>query len=113
MQSSYDIATDHLKSRFSYIFRKSAAIVSSYTIGTWFCKTKLSVVRKYGTASDIARLPPATPRNNPHRTKRTFTQQRRRWVRKVAKAVAGTRDAMALVESDEEEGDGEQLADFS
>lgn len=111
VQSSYAIATDHLKSRFSYMFRKSAAIVSSYTIGTWSHKTKPSVVRKYGTASDVARLSPTTPRNNPHRTKRTFTQQRRRRVRKVAKAGAGRRAAMALVESDEEEGDVEQLAD--
>ena len=108
VQSSYAIATDHLKSRFSYIFRKSAGIVSSYTIGTWSHKIKPSVVRKYGTESDLARLPPATPRNNPHRTKPTFTQRRRRQVRKVAKAGAGKRATMALVESDEEEGDGER-----
>ena len=108
VQSSYTIATDHLKSRFSYIFRKSAGIVSSYTIGTWSHKIKPHVVRKYGTESDLARLPPATPRNNPHRTKRTFTHQRRRQVRKVARAGAGKRATMALVESDEEEGDGKR-----
>ena len=76
------------------------------------CKIKPSVVRKYGTASDVAKLPPTTPRNNPHRTKRTFTQQRRHQVRKVAKAGAGKRAAMALVESDEDEDYGEQLADI-
>ena len=70
------------------------------------------MVRKYGTASDVARLSPTTPRNNPHRTKRTSTQQRRHQVRKVAKAGTGKRAAMALVESDEEEGDSEQLADL-
>ena len=118
LQSSYAIATDHLKSRFSYIFRKPAAVVSSYTIGTWSQKTRPHVVRKCGTDSDVARLPPATTRNNPHRTKRTFTQQRRRRVRKVAKAGAGKRAAMALVESEEEEGHGEheeevELTDFS
>ena len=99
VQLSYAIATDHLKSRFSYIFRKSAGIVSSYTIGIWSHKIKPSVVQKYGTESDIARLP---------RTKRTFTQQRRRQVWKVAKAGAGKRAVIALVESDKEEGNGER-----
>ena len=108
VQSSYFIATDHLKSCFSYIFTKSAAILSSYTIGTWSHKIKPSVVRKYGTALDVARLPPTTPRNNPHRTK---PQQRRRRVRKVVKAGAGRRAAMALVENDKKKGDGTKKGD--
>ncbi|KAL7537408.1 hypothetical protein ACHAWF_013067, partial [Thalassiosira exigua] len=100
VQSSYAIATEYLKSCYSFIFKVPEATLANYKISTWSFKIKHNHVRKHGTESDIAKLPPRTPRNNPHSTKRTYRQGERRRVRKVARAGAGKRSYLPAEEND-------------
>ncbi|KAL7538044.1 hypothetical protein ACHAXR_008244 [Thalassiosira sp. AJA248-18] len=105
VQSSYAMATEYLKSRFSYIFEAEDGLVNSYTIGTWSYKIKPSEVVKHGTQADIDKLPAPTAKNQQHKTKRKVTPGKRRRVRKVAKAGTGKRDTLPV----ESEGEGEEV----
>ena len=58
IRSSYDIATEYLRTRVSYIFAGTQeATHESYTVGTWSFKVKPSVVKKRGTDADKASQP--------------------------------------------------------
>lgn len=70
VQSSYEKATDYLKAQFSYIFEAPEEKVEKYRLSTWSAKIKPSHVRKEGNEADIAKLPPPTGVNQPHKTKR-------------------------------------------
>jgi len=82
VQSSFEIATEYLKSCFSYIFKASEKTINSYRLGTWSLKIKYNQVKKHGTAEDIARLPPPIARNksrldsNPGKRGRDMTWHR-------------------------------------
>ena len=58
IRSSYNIATEYLRSSVSYTTHES------YTVG--------SVVKKHGTDADKAKLPANTLANQPHKAKRTI-----------------------------------------
>ena len=94
--SSYALATEYLKSHFSYIFKSTDGLINSYTIGTWSHKIKRSSVLKNGTAEDIAKLPPETAYNKEHSKKRTITVGKRRKLNKVAKAGTRKRASMQV-----------------
>lgn len=94
--SSYALATEYLKSHFSYIFKSTDGLINSYTIGTWSHKIKRSSVLKNGTAEDIAKLPPETAYNKEHSKKRTITVGKRRKLNKVAKAGTRKRASMPV-----------------
>ena len=65
VDSTYTIATDFLKERYSYIFKKSTEIsLTDMSIFTWSRKVQNSEVRKFGTPSDKAYLS-ASRRKNP------------------------------------------------
>lgn len=103
VESSYALATEYLKSCFSYIFKSPDGLINSYTLGTWSYKIKRSVVLKMGTANDIAKLPPETKYNKVHATKRKVTVQKRRRLNKVAKAGTGKRASMPIPAEEEAE----------
>ena len=95
IESSYKIATDYLKSCFSYIFKSSdEGLVNSYTVGTWSYKIKYSVVKKCGTPEDIAMLPDPTRHNRRHKEKRTFTRGPSRKPNKIAKKGTSKRSSL-------------------
>ena len=103
--SSYALATEYLKSCFSYIFKSTDGLINSYALGTWSYKIKRSVVLKNGTAEDIAKLPSETAYNKAHATKRTITVSKRRRLNKVAKAGTSKRASMPIpMEMNEEAG---------
>ncbi|KAL7553258.1 hypothetical protein ACHAWF_016513 [Thalassiosira exigua] len=57
--SSFELATDYIKSCCSYIFETATEeAVKKYKLSTWSHKIKPSEVRKHGTAADAAKLPP-------------------------------------------------------
>ena len=74
VKSSYAISTEHLKSRFSYIFSgPHAGLVANYTIVTWSKKVQRARVTKHGTEEDKAKLPPPSNYKHEHKQKRTFS----------------------------------------
>jgi hypothetical protein len=85
LESSYELATDYLRSCASYIFKVPPAIVADYTVGTWSKKVKRSFIKKFGTQEDIARLPPATARNRSRLSKRPIQRKEQRQTNKVRK----------------------------
>ena len=93
VNSSYEIATEMLKTNYSFLFARNngEAKMASWSIGTWSRNTKRSEVEKYGFASDKDRLPEANRLNVPHGRKRSFTVANRRGVNKVAKRGAPKR----------------------
>ena len=95
MKSSYAIATEHLKSTFSYIFsRPQAGLVANYTIGTWSKKVQRAQVMKHGTEEDKAKLPPPSNYNHEHKQKRTVASGERVRPRKIAKRNTGRKDGI-------------------
>ena len=83
VQESYKLATEFLKSAYSYIFDAPASCTSSYTIGTWSYKIKRSVVRQQGNQADIDQLPGFTPRNKRRYNKTHVHRKPRRKIRLV------------------------------
>ena len=73
--TSFEMATDYLKTRVSYIWEKAKdeRVVRSFSIGTWSKKVARSEIEKHGTINDVSRLPPKTARNKEHSRRRTFT----------------------------------------
>ena len=83
-RSSYDIASEYLRSCVSYIFAGTQETThESYTVST------PSVVKKCGTDADKAKLPADTLVNQPHKAKR------------FAKKGIGKRSALETSESAE------------
>ena len=103
IRASYDIATEYLRSRVSYIFAGTQeATHESYTVGTWSFKIKPSEVKKRGTDADKAKLPADTLANQPHKAKRTISNSGlRHQPRKIAKKGTGKRSALETSESAE------------
>eukprot|EP00984_Skeletonema_dohrnii_P035311 scaffold34937_cov255-Skeletonema_dohrnii-CCMP3373.AAC.1 len=60
---SFELATQFLKERYTYIFKQPQDILSGYALGTWSKKIKRSEVEKYGTEGDKQNLPPPTALN--------------------------------------------------
>ena len=84
--SSFATATDFLKENYSFLYIKhSEHHIATWSIGTWYRKTRRSEVEKFGTAQDRAKLPAPTKLNAPHSEKRSFKVANRRGVNKVAK----------------------------
>ena len=71
---SFDLSTDYLKIRASYIWRKAKdqRAVNDYCIGTWSQYVQRSSIEKWGTEEDKALLPALTAWNQTHKTLRTF-----------------------------------------
>ena len=74
VRSSFDLATEYLKIRASYIWRKAKddRVVNDYSIGTWSRYVQRSSIEKWGTPEDKALLPAPTAHNKAHKAKRTF-----------------------------------------
>jgi len=106
LRTSYELATDYLRSCASYVFNVPPASLADYTVGTWSRKTKRSSVEKHGTQEDIARLPPITARNHCNPSKRTRQVRDRRLMNKVRKkGQSKSQVIQRLVEDDDEFGD--------
>ena len=64
LDSSFTTAFNHLKSEYSYIFSNPKFKKhSEWTVSTWTKNTKVNVVKQFGTAEDIAKLPVDTHLN--------------------------------------------------
>lgn len=87
VEESFDRATEFLEDSFSFLFTEVVREKTrTWTIGTWSRKIAPSEVLKKGTPADIAKLPVATTRNQPHRNnRRGFTCPQKRGVHRVAK----------------------------
>lgn len=102
VRESYEIATAYLKSSFEYIFlNKPEGATDSYTIGTWSFKIKVSEVQKHGTDNDKAKLPPCTPSNQRHKTKRTITPSKRQRPTKITKKGTSRKRAPEVMVADD------------
>ena len=102
VERTFVVATEYLRGQYEYIFEAPAGLVSSYTIGTWCAKIKPSNVRKHGTESDKAKLPPQRGRHKRHGSMRSFLSPRTQ-IRKVAKKGTSKRASAGLEEEEEEE----------
>lgn len=108
IMTTFLIAMGYLKETFSYIFKDGGRVgeqeerTKTWAIGTWAKKLSRSEVMKHGSAEDRAKLPPATIRNQQHKTKRTFTCTTTR-PRKTAKRGTSKRPGRVAVDRDMEE----------
>ncbi len=86
VRSSYELCTNHLRETVSYIWKKATneGRLNGYTLGTWCKYVSRNQVEKYGTAEDIAHLPPPTARNKKDSKKRGGWSIEKRGVRLVA-----------------------------
>ena len=75
VQSSFIAATEFLKTRVGYVWRRAndVGMLSDYAIGTWSKYVQRSEIEKHGTAQDKANLPQATARNQADKRRRVFT----------------------------------------
>ena len=95
VEESFDRATEFLEDSFSFLFTEVLREKTrTWTIGTWSRRIAPSEVLKKGTPADVAKLPAATTRNQPHRNnRRRFTCPQKRGVHKVAKQRKRARTA--------------------
>ena len=78
---SFDLVTEYLKIRVSYIWGKAKdqRAVNDFSIGTWSRYVQRSSIEKWGTEVDKALLPALTSQNQAHKTLRTFVINQEDW----------------------------------
>ena len=71
VSSSFDLATEYLKTRAMYVWWKAKdhRTVYDYSIGTWSRYVQRSLIEKWGNPEDTASLPAPTAHNKAHRSK--------------------------------------------